>query len=274
MVVEFEKEKAQSCQLTKQGIQKGLEDGQFHVHYQPQVYASSGILSGFEALVRWLPKEGESIPPCKFIPIAEELDVIGEIGEFVLRRVFHDIHNLNVGGYTPVHFGINLSAIQLTNMDTLLLIKQLFDEYKVFPYQVHFEITETALIKNFDTAYQVSKGLKDLGCRILMDDFGTGYSSLSLLRRFPISGVKIDRQFVSNLENDEGDFRITSSIIAMAHGLGLSVTAEGVEQQAQAQILQHLGCNLLQGYQLGKPAELSCYLNRLQLEPVVSAAAG
>lgn len=246
-------------------FRKALTSAAFFMNYQPQIAFKGERLLGFESLVRWKLPNGQAMRPDLFIPYAESNDLMMPLGEQIIKMVVANVALINAAGYKGLHYAINLSARQLQDMETLRLIQSQLAESGVPPKSIHFELTESALIENEDTAVAIVRGLRALGCEIWVDDFGTGYSSLSMLRKYPLAGVKIDKQFVDDIETSEADFMITSSIIAMAHGLGQRVVAEGVETSAQGQILSHIGCDVLQGYYYGRPKVLNSYMSRIQL---------
>lgn len=232
-----------------------LERGELQLHYQPQFEASSEQIRGFEALLRWdHPKLG-SIPPDKFIPIAEETGWIVPIGEWVLREACRTNRLLQDTAGAPAVMSVNISAIQLQDAsftDTLCLILQ---ESGLSPELLELEITESTLILSWDTVAQALDRLHEHGVRIALDDFGTGYSSLSYLQRLPVQLVKIDRSFIHGMTRSLREKTLVESMIRLVHNLGIRVLAEGIEKEEQLRCLQSLSCDCVQGYLLGRPME-------------------
>ena len=208
-----------------------------------------------EVLIRWQDPEEGIIGPDKFIPIAEETGLILSMGSWLIDAVFKaiskNIQEIERLGVSVL--AINLSARQLYSNMLVDEIKLSLDNYNIDPGMIEFELTESSVIEDVESAIKIMQELKQLGCKISIDDFGTGYSSLSYLKRFPIDTVKIDRSFISDIPQDKNDVEISAAIIAMAHKLGFEVIAEGVETCEQIQFLQSQKCNQAQGYFVAKP---------------------
>lgn len=258
------KEKVRLEQKLRQALAENLLD----IYIQPQYDATTLTMCWGEALVRWHDSEDGFIPPDVFIPLAEESELIYEVGDFVFERVLAllaassgQLARLGVQGIS-----VNLSAKQFFSSDFAEKIAQKFAAFGVRPGLVEFELTETTVMDNVDNAITVMESLRNLGCQLSIDDFGTGYSSLSYLKRFPLTSLKIDKSFIRDIPQDQNDVEISCAIIAMAHSLGLSVVAEGVETEEQAKLLASRGCEFLQGYFLDRPMPVSALLGRtLQL---------
>jgi len=220
---------------------------QFELHYQPQVAPADGKIVGVEALLRWRHPTNGMVGPDRFIPLAEETGLIVEIGNWVLREGCRQARAW-LDANLPVRMAINLSARQLRSDNLLPLIRQTVAEFDLPAQSLELEITESALMEHPDDAITILNSIKALGVQLALDDFGTGYSSLAYLKRFPIDRLKIDRSFVRDIETDPNDRAIALSTIALAHSLGLEVTAEGVEEAAQRDFLRDHGCNDAQGW--------------------------
>lgn len=230
----------------EQALRQALRQQQLEVYYQPKFALKDGKLVGLEALLRWHDAELGSVSPTLFIPLAEKLGLIHQLGEQVLRQV---CAQLCVWQEAAVPVAINISAIQLTEPDFLPRLVSTLEQSAISPGLLELELTESCLIpEQAEYTLSVLTRLKALGLRLSIDDFGTGYSSLSYLRRLPLDALKIDRSFIRDLPQSESDSQITLAIIAMAKALGLEVIAEGIELTAQRQFLLAAGCNTGQGF--------------------------
>jgi len=233
-------------------LRRAIDANAFEIYYQPRVRAADSALLGFEALLRWEDPEFGGYPPAEFIPIAEETGLIVPLGGWVLRTVLAQLRQW-LDQRLPIGcVSVNVSGRQLTR-DLAEMVRTVLRETRVDPSQLEIEVTESAVIADAEAGVAVLEELRALGVRLSLDDFGTGYSSLSYLRSLPISAVKIDRSFVSSLGEDRRNTELVASIVAMAKVLGLSVIAEGVEIEAQAELLAEIGCDELQGYLFGEP---------------------
>ena len=239
---------------TETRLRNAIRENEFHLALQP-IFAidQSPTLSGFEALLRWKPKDKGWVPPSEFIPIAEQTGLILPIGQWVLEqtcKVLSSWTEKYPGNTMTV--SVNLSARQFSSPD---LVQNLFDclrRNRINPQQLKLEITESDVMTNPEATIQKLRLMKELGVAILVDDFGTGYSSMSYLQRFPIDTLKIDRSFVTQLDKHANRV-IVRTIVNLAHSLGLSVVAEGIETESQYLALREMGCQYAQGYHFSRP---------------------
>ncbi|MCT7943141.1 EAL domain-containing protein [Shewanella holmiensis] len=234
-------------------IREALKEDYFEVYYQPKVDLKSDCLAGMEALVRLNhPKHG-IIPPNDFIPLAEENGLIVEIGDVVLRKACFAANKWLEQGLFNGRVAVNLSSRQFALTDLQQRIESILRLTKLPAKHLELEITEGTVIKNPEKAIKVMQQLAKMGVSLALDDFGTGYSSLSYLKRFPINCLKIDKSFVDDIDKSDRDLKMVDSIITIAHNMGLTVVGEGVEQNAQLNILKALNCEEIQGYIFSKP---------------------
>jgi EAL domain-containing protein (putative c-di-GMP-specific phosphodiesterase class I) len=212
---------------------------------------------GAEALLRWNHPVDGPIAPSLFIDVAEHCGLIEQIGVQVLQHACHEAAGWPVpeGAGEPPFISVNVSARQLRSGDLIQQVATALEQSGLAPERLHLELTETAVISDEAHAIELLAKLRLLGVRVWLDDFGTGFSSLSHLRRVQVDGLKIDRSFISDLLRDPDDLILTSAIIAMAHSMGVTVVAEGVERQGQFDLLRERDCDLVQGYWLGYPME-------------------
>ncbi|RQD71381.1 MAG: EAL domain-containing protein [Tindallia sp. MSAO_Bac2] len=260
---------------TIQQIRYGIENKEFRVYYQPIVDASTGILSGLEALVRWYHPLRGRVAPNEFIPEAERSGQIIQIEEWVVEDVFRQCREWDSDDRMPSYVSINLSAKGLIEKNINAYLAGLINKYKIDPGKIEFEITETALLDKIDETLKTLHELKRQGFRLALDDFGTGYSSLNYLNRLPIDRIKLDKSFVNTVENQEKDRLMVEAIIQLSHKMGLKVVAEGVETESQQQALMMLRCDFMQGYYYGRPQPFNTwetYLAQwsLQIEKVMN----
>jgi diguanylate cyclase (GGDEF)-like protein len=248
----------------EQALRLALRQQLLQVYYQPKFALQSGDIIGLEALVRWQDAELGMISPALFIPLAEKLGLIHQLGEQVLRQVCHQLRRW---GERALPVAVNISALQLAEADFLPRLRAILQQSDINASLLELELTESCLIpEHADYTLGVLTELKALGLRLSIDDFGTGYSSLSYLRRLPLDALKIDRSFIRDLPQSESDSQITLAIIAMAKALGLEVIAEGIEQQAQRDFLMAAGCDTGQGFLVSPAvpaAELKPFLDEI-----------
>jgi EAL domain-containing protein (putative c-di-GMP-specific phosphodiesterase class I) len=234
-------------------LRKAQEKNQFLLHYQPQVDLESGHITGMEVLLRWQHPEFGVISPGEFIPLAEETGLIVPIGEWVLRTACAQAKTWQREGFPAIRISVNLSGRQLLQNNLAEHVKQALRESKLDARYLDLELTESILMQDMEETISIMKELDKVGVLFSLDDFGTGYSSLSYLKRFPIDTLKIDRAFVNDISSDSDDAAITKAIIAMAHGLDIKVTAEGVETKEQLELLRTYQCDTIQGFYFSKP---------------------
>ena len=227
---------------------------ELQLFYQPQSLISGHII-GFEALLRWDHLRRGFVPPDTFIPLAEESGLINQIGEWVLREACREA----ASWHKPLQIAINLSPLQLRQGDLVSLFHRVLLETGLSPERLVIEITEGALMDDYSRAVSILRRIKALGVRIAMDDFGTGYSSLSYLQSFPFDKIKIDQTFISNLDRNAQSAAIVRAVLALGRNLNLTTVAEGVETPDQLTMLQHEGCDEIQGYLIGRPQPISEY---------------
>ncbi len=234
-------------------LRHAVERGELVLHYQPSVDLASGRITAVEALVRWQHPTRGMIPPDKFIPLADETGLIGEIGQWVLfeacrqTKVWHD------EGMIELNVSVNVSAVQFRQGDLRLVVADALAQTGLPPSCLDLEITETVLMQEAEATIATLNGLKAMGVCVSVDDFGTGYSSLAYLKRFPIDTLKIDKSFMRDVTVDSHNAAIVRTVIALAKSLGLESIAEGVETAEQVAFLRAEGCDRLQGYYFSKP---------------------
>lgn len=238
--------------LIEQQMYGALERGEFYLFYQPQIELMTDRMIGAEALLRWQNDELGPIGPDEFIPVAEQTGLIVPIGQFVMQSAIKMTAEWQKQ-QTDFRMAINLSPCQFRDPGLLGFVEQQLQKYPIHPYTLELEITEGVLLSGYLMTDELFKSFTAMGIEIAMDDFGTGYSSLSYLRRYPFAIVKIDRSFINDMTIDSADRELVNASIAMAHGLGLKVVAEGVETQEQADLLKKMHCDYVQGYFYSKP---------------------
>ena len=252
-------------------LRGALQNGELSLHYQPKIDLMSGALLGFEALLRWKNEQmGGMVSPADFIPVAEDSGLIVPIGEWVIQQSLADLRRWNEGRRKKLHIAVNLSARQLKVDGIARRIAQLVAESAVPAEWLELELTESMVMENVHAQIETFQELRKFGVRLAIDDFGTGYSSMSYLKRLPIDTLKIDRSFVNELPKNNNDLAIATAIVALGHSLGLTVVAEGIETEAQADALLNLGCDIGQGYLYAKPMpadRITQYLSVLKLRP-------
>ncbi|MYM62974.1 EAL domain-containing protein [Pseudomaricurvus sp. HS19] len=239
--------------LIEDGMREALEDDQFHLCYQPKIDIKTGELTGAEALIRWDHPTLGPIPPTEFIPVAEECGLIELLGTWVLLEACRQAKVWQDAYKAGLKIAVNLSARQLDSKFLYQKVMQVIDATGLPPELLELEVTESMLLNNIEQTIECFDNLRRHGITISLDDFGTGYSSLSYLKRLPVEHLKIDRSFISELEQNENDASIVSAIILMGHILGLRIIAEGVENEVQLNLLKQNGCDEFQGYLYSPP---------------------
>lgn len=235
------------------GLRKALERDEFVLRYQPLVDSSNGRILEVEALLGWQHPEHGLISATEFIPLAEDTGLIIPIGKWIVETVCRQIKQWESMGLTHTRVAINISARQFHHQVFFDELREILSSSGISASSIVLEITESILLENSQRAIKLLNSIRDLGIGISLDDFGTGYSSLSYLKNLPITTLKIDRSFIKDLPESKKDQAIVASVINLAHGLGLIVVAEGIENEQQRAILQLLCCDVLQGYHLSKP---------------------
>lgn len=241
------------------GLRRALERKEFILHYQPQFDLTSKTLIGAEALIRWNHPEQGMIPPNRFIPVAEDNGLIVPMGEWVLREACRQAADWQRSGYEKLVVAVNLSALQFKRGDLEQSVISALEDSGLDPALLELELTESILIHDTETVLATVKRLKLLGIKLSIDDFGTGYSSLSYLKRFEVDKLKIDQSFVRNLESHPEDIAIVHAIIQMAHSLGLTTIAEGVETESVGECLKLMKCDEVQGYFYARPMSVEAF---------------
>ena len=243
---------AQEKLLLTNSLRHALEKQEFQVVYQPQVNLRNGQVVGFEALLRWHSKEHGPVPPGKFIPLAEQNQLIVPIGIWVLEQACIFARKVARLGFPDVRVAVNLSPKQLADENLIGDVARLIGSSGIEPHQLELEITESALLASIEESSRKLHQLETLGVRLALDDFGTGYSSLTYLRLFPVETLKIDKTFIDNIP--ERETVLVQSLIRFAQSLEMNVVAEGVERQEQWNYLQECGCDFGQGFLICRPA--------------------
>lgn len=237
----------------EQALIHALERDEFEVYYQPQINAKTGQIAGVEALLRWQNPLLGWITPESFIPIAEHVGLIKDIGEWVLETACRQLQNWHNAGLGPLRLAVNVSPLQFIATGLPSNIRSIVEQAGMSPGELELEITESSLMQDLDAAVKVMRQIKQEGMELAIDDFGTGYSSLSSLRHFPLDRLKIDQSFTREIGKNNNATEITLTILAMGKRLGLEIIAEGVETIEQAEFLREHGCDEFQGFLFSKP---------------------
>ncbi|HET8614379.1 MAG TPA: bifunctional diguanylate cyclase/phosphodiesterase [Actinomycetales bacterium] len=246
-------------------LREAVQERRLSVVFQPQVTVADGAVVGAEALARWHHPVRGPIQPEEFIWLAESAGLISQITDQVLDASLEALHDWNAAGLSA-HVSVNLSARQLSDLNLPDRLAASLQRHRVDPHQLTIEVTESSIMGDPRRAAQILTALRDLGIRVAIDDFGTGYSSLVYLRSLDLDEIKIDRSFVRTLCTDANDVVLVRSIIELGHNLGLSVVAEGVEDSNQFVHLRDLGCDVVQGYHVGRPMDSTDVLQWFQSE--------
>lgn len=249
---EFDKEARKYIQL-ENALRNAIRSDQLSLHYQPKVHIKSGNIAGIEALIRWEHPDLGVINPSVLIPLAEETGMIMQIGEWALREACKINKYWQDEGYEHLTVSLNLSPKQFHHPEIVDVISSILKETKLNPIYLELEIDEKTVMDDIATSITILKNIKNLGVQISLDHFGTGYTSISHLKQFPISVLKIDQSFIKGIPTIPDDLAITSALISLAHHLGLTVVAQGVETAEQVQYLSTQECDMIQGYFLSHP---------------------
>jgi EAL domain-containing protein (putative c-di-GMP-specific phosphodiesterase class I) len=238
-------------------LRQAMSRGEIHLQYQPIVTPSDGMVRGFEALMRWKHPVYGMVSPSEFIPVAEDIGIIGELGRWSLKQACDQLCRWQDDTDTALSMSVNLSAVQLSDDGLVDLVGRTLKESGIRHGTLKLELTESAVMTNPEQALDVFERLHALGVKLSLDDFGTGYSSLSHLRRLPIDTLKIDRSFVSEMDADDEKRQIVEVVIMLARTLGLEVVAEGAETSAEVGALLAMGSDFVQGYYYYHPMNVS-----------------
>lgn len=252
-----QREGSLSYQRLANDLYRALTQQELELYFQPQGHLQTENIIGVEALVRWQHPQLGLISPDRFIPIAEETGLIGQLDEWVLRTACWQYRQWRQAGLPPLRLAVNLSATQFQSSRLVKLVKEVLQDTEIPAHELELEITEETVTRDIQKAVNVLNQLKEMGVQIALDDFGTGYSSLNVLKHFPVDTLKIDKSFVRNCPQNVQDAAIVQTIVALGHGLKLNVLAEGVETPEQVAWLQSLACDHLQGYYLSRPQPAS-----------------
>lgn len=249
-------------------LRGAIKRDELSLHYQPQVDLRTGAIVGAEALMRWQRPDRGMISPARFIPIAEKTGLILPLGMWALQNALGEIKHLREQNLPIEHVSVNLSARQLHQQDLIQRVAELLRQADIEPGSLTLELTESILMDDAEHAARTLKSLKALGLKLSLDDFGTGYSSLAYLHRFPFDIIKIDRTFVQEMHTQRNGAAIVDATIQLAHSLGMTVVAEGVECEQQLAALKSSGCDYVQGYVFSKPLQIAELTSMLRERPV------
>ena len=255
--------------MLESGLRRAIDRGELRLFYQPTIDLNTKQVIGAEALVRWQHPSLGLIPPAKFIPVAEESDLIFRLGEWVLRAACKQLRAWQQGGFA-LQVAVNVSARQFRDPKLADLVVAVMADSHVDPRLVEIELTETAIMQDARASISTLERLKSRGVSISIDDFGTGYSSLSYLKRLPLDTLKIDQSFVRDIATDNNDAAIVRAIIGLARSLGIKVLAEGVEDDTQLSFLNNYGCNYGQGFLFGRPLVPEAFVELVRNQGVVN----
>ena len=263
-------EQAHSRLTMENELRRAISNHEFELWYQPQVRTTDNHLTGAEALLRWRHPTAGLVSPADFIPVAEETGLIRDIGDWALQEACRTFRQWNQQYGLTLNIAVNVSVRQLDDA-FVLRVQEVLHQTGLPASQLELEITESLLMDNVQDNIRLLDSINRLGVRFAMDDFGTGYSSLSYLKQFPISKLKIDRAFINDITRDPEDEAIVRAITAMAHSLKLGLVAEGVENDQQLALLQHMQCDCYQGYFFSKPLPAAEFCTRLLEQSAVRA---
>jgi len=246
-------EKIEKKMIIKEALKYAFKKDEFYVVYQPKYYLNTKEIRGLEVLIRWKNPELGLVPPDYFIPIAEDMQVINDIGIFVFKQACKDFVEFKKNIDSLVSISVNLSPAQLMNKNLLKEFKKIIKNEDIEPKNIGLEITETHIMQNIEKSSVILRDMRDFGFKIIIDDFGTGYSSMSYLKKLPIHSLKIDKSFIDDICHDENDVKIVQAIISIAKSFDYSIVVEGIETEEQENMLKYLGVYVGQGYYFSKP---------------------
>lgn len=241
---------------------------EFEVYYQPVIDIQKENLpcTGAEALVRWNSSELGFLTPGSFIPLAEYLGLISQIGNHVMRMACLECKKWNESGHPDYKVNVNLSVVQLLQNDMVEIIRKTLEETEVNPKNLTLEVTESLAIDDMDRMQKILDNIKNLGVRLALDDFGTGYSSLNHIRQIPVDVIKVDQTFVKDLAEDSYSQAFIKMVAELANTIGVSICVEGIETEAQYKVLEGMKVRLVQGYYFGKPMSKEAFEEKYVLE--------
>ncbi len=254
--------------LIEKHLRKALDNNEFELYYQPQLDIKTGLISGFEALIRWRNPELGFVSPLRFIGVAEATHLIIPIGEWVLNEACNFLKSLENKGFEGLNISINISMLQLLEEDFAHMVIDRIDAVGINPKQVELEITESILMESYEVIAEKLKLLRAKGIKIALDDFGKGYSSLNYLKNLPITTLKIDKSFIDTISEGNKDKSLTNLIVRIGRSMNLCVVAEGVETQEQMNYLIKHKCNRIQGYLFSKPMQEADTIKRLEQQNI------
>jgi EAL domain-containing protein (putative c-di-GMP-specific phosphodiesterase class I) len=245
--------KARQKILIENELKNAFKRKEFYLEFQPKVTIGNQFIVGAEALIRWKSPTLGQVSPSNFIPVAEEIGLINELGFWIIEESCHEISRLCDLGWCDFRLSVNLSAHQLRQPHLFEVVKEYLDKYSIKPELLELELTESMLMQNSPSPIEMLNAFKSIGVSLSLDDFGTGFSSLSYLKNFPIDTLKIDKSFIDSVHLNKNDAAIVLAIISLAKSLGMNVIAEGVEIKEQLDFLEANHCDQMQGYYFSKP---------------------
>ena len=240
-------------------LKVAIQEKQFEIYYQPMINLNTRHCIGAEALVRWRHPVNGHIPPDAFIPVAEETGLIVELGEWILQNACRDTYKLHRNGYPEISVSVNISVVEFMDGNLLPLVGEALKESPMSPELLELEITETTLMQDPGDVMRRMHELNERGVKLAIDDFGTGYTSLAYLKRLPITTLKIDRSFITDIAIESDDVAVVTGLLELGKHFGMKIVAEGVEDENQFELLQTRGCDIAQGYYICKPLNICQY---------------
>jgi diguanylate cyclase (GGDEF)-like protein len=259
----------QQRQLLNSELHRAFENGEFELHYQPQVRLADGRIAGAEALIRWRHPGGRLLPPSAFLAVLEQSPLALPVGNWIVRTACAEARHRGSTA-APIRMGVNLFAAQLMADDFVQVIADALSETGLEPNLLELEITENIILKSDEHVVLALKRLRQMGVGLAFDDYGTGHASLSMLKDFPVTRLKIDKGFIKNVETDPRDLALVQAIIQLGRTFRLDVIAEGIETRAQEKLLVSLGCSEAQGYLYGRPMPSSQLREVLEADRTVA----
>ncbi|MBX8945431.1 MULTISPECIES: putative bifunctional diguanylate cyclase/phosphodiesterase [Lysinibacillus] len=247
--------------LLETKLHQALKQDRLELHYQPKIDLKTDSVIGMEALLRWYDPVLGHIPPDRFIPFAEDCGLINDIGVWVLRKACAQARQWNEAHELSLRVAVNISPIHISTGGFVDMVRSVIAETGIDPNLLEIEITEMSMLDYTEDLIDTIKQLRELGITISLDDFGTGYSSLNYLKKFPVDVLKIDRAFVRDIVPEKSGIAMISAMISLAHALNLQVVAEGVEEEAELNVLREHGCEYVQGYYFSKPLSVGDFTN-------------